>query len=38
MFNIISSNNLVNGKNNQKIYYEKLADEIIRHDRIKRYV
>ena len=35
---LFPSNNLVNGKNNQKIYYEKLADEIIRYDRIKRYI
>ena len=35
---LFPSNNLMNKKNNEVLYYNKIADEVIRYDRIKKYI
>jgi hypothetical protein len=34
----ISKTNLINGQNNQEVYYAKVADELIRYTRIKYFI
>ena len=35
---ILPKTNLYNGSNNKKFYYEKLADQIIRYEKIRKYI
>ena len=35
---LFPNNNLMNKKNNEALYYNKITDEIIRYDRIKKYI
>ena len=35
---LFPSNNLMNKKKNEDLYYNKITDEIIRYDRIKKYI